>query len=413
MNPPPQLVMNPTAEAVDVSVMNPTAEVGDLRIESPDWLTGSRRVRLHDCSPARDVPGSDDVGGPGEAAPLAGEPVPAGTVGLVNVPASRTLPAGVPRVHQYHRDTGDGALVDDERPELEERPGCMIGAPCPVNRGPVADPAQVFELDPAAGALGIADDVLADDVVDVPGEPGFLPPPFGEKALSGFGAFGLESGAELTVPVADRAYRFPAVGSAIGGRSDVDDAEVHAEPLCGFGALRRVGDVDDDSEVELSVPEDQVGGAPEGGSGGVQPPALVDDGDDDPAGQGQDGYPVAAFPRQDPLIVGNGAEFPEFGLDLLVPLVRLAGFRDGADGHLGGQAEGVAEFPVDDGLEPDLVRGLVLERNFGDTAGCGVARAHRREQSLGLLRRRGELQQLSDQHTIDTITQCQQSGDPR
>ena len=45
----------------------------------PDWMPGSRRVWLHDGSPASDVAGRDVVGGASEPAPLAGKAVPAVT----------------------------------------------------------------------------------------------------------------------------------------------------------------------------------------------------------------------------------------------------------------------------------------------------------------------------------------------
>jgi hypothetical protein len=77
----------------------------------PDWMPGSCRVWLHDGSPAGDVAGRDVVGGASEPAPLAGKPVPAGTVGLVNVPALRAFPRGVPRVHLTISSYGRVSMV--------------------------------------------------------------------------------------------------------------------------------------------------------------------------------------------------------------------------------------------------------------------------------------------------------------
>ena len=86
--------------------------------------------------------------------------VPCGTVGLVDVAALRAFPRRVARVHQRHRDPGDGGLVGDELAELTEAPGVRVRALSLANRYPVADAAKVLELDPAPGVFGFADQAL-------------------------------------------------------------------------------------------------------------------------------------------------------------------------------------------------------------------------------------------------------------
>jgi hypothetical protein len=104
-------------------VMYLSAKDEACEIMMPDWMPGSRRVWLHDGSPARDVPGRDVVGRASEPAPLTGKPVLSRTVGLVDVPALRAFPRGVPRVHEHYGYSGEFRLVGDERPELPECPG--------------------------------------------------------------------------------------------------------------------------------------------------------------------------------------------------------------------------------------------------------------------------------------------------
>ena len=100
--------------------------------------------------------------------------------------------------------------------------------------------------------------------------------------------------------------------------------------------------------------------------------------------------------------------------DVLVPFVRLARLRYRADGHLRGQSELFAQLTVDKRLEPDLVRGPVLERDLGGPGGGGVAGLHRRQQGVRLLGRGRELQHFRHQHIIDVIVQCRQvRGDTR
>jgi hypothetical protein len=119
-------------------VMNLSVEDEACEIMMPDWMPGSCRVWLHDSSPARNVAGRDLIGGASEPAPPAAKPVPAETVGLVDVATLRAFPRGVPRIHQDDPNSGELRLVGDEPPELVERPGVRVRALRLANRYPAA-----------------------------------------------------------------------------------------------------------------------------------------------------------------------------------------------------------------------------------------------------------------------------------
>src|SRR5205085_546035 len=104
-------------------------------------------------------------------------------VPFVDVSAVVAFPRRVTWVDHRDRHAGDGRLVADELAELGERPRVQVAALSLVNRDPVADTAQILELDPATGAFGCCDELLADAVVHVPGEPGLAPPAFLEQPL--------------------------------------------------------------------------------------------------------------------------------------------------------------------------------------------------------------------------------------
>src|SRR4051812_17326015 len=297
----------------------------------PGWLPGSRRVRLHDGSPVRDVTRSVVVGGASVSTPQAPEVVPGATVPLVDMPALGALPRRVTRVHQCHRNPSDRGLVADELAELVERPGVQVGPLGLLNRHPIADTAQVFELDPASGVFGRPNELLGDAMVDIPRVAGFLAAALLQQPLGGFAALGLQLGAELVVAAADRPHGFSAVGGAVGVGGKVDHPEVHAEPPVRLPAAGRLGHVDDDGEVPRAVANDEAGLPAHGSAGNLGPAALVDDSDDDATRQGEDRDRIAALPGKDALVVLDRTVRAERGFDVLVPLVRLAGFRDGAD----------------------------------------------------------------------------------
>src|SRR5262245_5981397 len=82
---------------------------------------------------------------------------------------------GVGRVDELDQHPRQLRLVDEEGAELRERPApqpiLRIAAP---GRNPLADAREVFQGNPAPGALGGLDELLADDVVLVAAEAGFL-----------------------------------------------------------------------------------------------------------------------------------------------------------------------------------------------------------------------------------------------
>ena len=138
-----------------------------------------------------------------------------------------------------------------------ERPTMLDATLCLANRYPLADALQVFEGDTASGAFGFRDQPFADGVVNVTGEPSLLPPPLLRETLGGLGALGLEPCPEFGVAMA-QAVQVPAgVGVTVRVGGNVDDAEVHAEPVSRF-VCGGFGHVHDHGEVEGAVAVDEV-----------------------------------------------------------------------------------------------------------------------------------------------------------
>ena len=90
------------------------------------------------------------------------------TVGFLDMPTHSALLAGVFRVHQDNRDTGQSRLVVDELPQLGKAPiavsRSLFG---PSSPGPRADVRQVFQRYRAVRALSRLNETLANRVVDV------------------------------------------------------------------------------------------------------------------------------------------------------------------------------------------------------------------------------------------------------
>src|SRR5690606_47772 len=95
----------------------------------------------------------DVIGGGSVPARNTGEASLRWTIGFIDAPTGDAGATGVLGIDQDHRHSRESCLVDDKASELEEGP-VVQSCPLPAaGRYPVADARQVFEGDPASGAL--------------------------------------------------------------------------------------------------------------------------------------------------------------------------------------------------------------------------------------------------------------------
>ena len=381
-------------------VMIPTAKAGGLRVASPVWLTGLRRVRLHDSSPTRNVSGSENIGGASEPAGKATKVVSGGTVSFVDMSTVGTGPRCVARINQPHRHTGHRRLVGDEHPELMERPRMQVGTLSASNRYPVADTLEVFEGDTASGVFGFTDQSLADAVVHISCEPSFLSATLAKQPLGGLCFLGLQALAQRKVAAANSTKSLTGMHGAIGVGSDVYHSKIDAQPFRRLAHIGRVRNIDNDREIELAFPVNQISLSPHRYPRQSAPASFIQNGDFDTSCQGQNGHPVAALPRQDALVILNRSKWPKSWLDGLVSLVSLTGFGNRPNRHLRRQSERLPKLAVDEGLEPDFVGSALLNSYFGDAIRRGITGSHGGQQRISLLRRRSQFQHLGHEHVL-------------
>ena len=102
-----------------------------------------------------------------KAATLAGEHGLTATIASGTMPTYTAPLAGMPRIHQDHRDPSEVRLILDEAAQLGERPA---GHPSPLRlpeRSPLADAFEVFESDPTQSVCSSRNEPLADAMIHV------------------------------------------------------------------------------------------------------------------------------------------------------------------------------------------------------------------------------------------------------
>ena len=102
----------------------------------------------------------------------------------------RTSLRRVSWVHQDHWNPSQPGFVLNELSQLSKRPGGQCSSlGLPDSPYPPLDALEIFNGNSTRGAFSLSYDVLANLVVDVGGEPAFLPATFLEQPLGGLRSF--------------------------------------------------------------------------------------------------------------------------------------------------------------------------------------------------------------------------------
>lgn len=340
--------------------------------------------------PGRNVLGPNDIGVALVPTRHALELALTPAVLLVDVPTRNARSGGVPWVHNRDPHSRLQSLVRDHLPQLKEPPSHVSRTLTPPNRGPFVDALEVLQCDATAGALGLANDCLADAVVlDLP-EAGLLAREFLDVALGRLGAGALKPVPETVVALPDGLDLGAGVAIAVAVGGEVTDAEVHAKPAVRVDGTA-IGYVHRDVQEELALAVHEVGLATHAFDAGAMVGAH-DDGGDDSIPQRGEGHPVeAVLEGVESLVVGDRSIEAEARLLGLVALEGFTDLGDGPDGELGVEAEGCADLGVVEFLDFELVGGTKGEGPFGDPVARLVEPLHEAKESGLLLIRDDDL----------------------
>ena len=306
-------------------------------------------VWLVDSSPGSDVPSRDDIGGRSEPARCTAEKVSGWTIGLSNTTAGATGAAGVSRINQKHRNTGQFRLVVDKATELEERPVVQSSSLPARGRYPVTDALKIFKSDSAPGALRRVDGCFADDVVDVALKAPLLAGEFSQLALGRARSLVLQVPSAVLVSAPVLLDSVSAVSCSVRVGGNVNDTEINAKDVLGLVGQQflyftdhvQVKRVPAEDEVNFAIAERQI-------------PALVVATNEwyhlAPV-ECPDAHLVAGLEVENPVVVGDAPMLPESVLCLPPCPVGAGHFRNTADDNLSSQVELLPQTRIDQPLQ--------------------------------------------------------------
>ncbi len=264
-----------------------------------------------------------------------------------------------------------------------------VALPLP-NRCPVAYPLEIFKSDPASGAFGAGDDGLADAVVLLLAESGFLARQLPELFLGPLGSLSLAGLATGLVLAADSFHDLTRMYIAVRIDRNVDNAEIDTQKIHRLdrgvlGHLHRA------IEKELASAIDQVDLALHA----VEPLTLVfaiDQGENHPAAKNPETDFIQSFETENAIVVADRRSRLERRTPGLVPLEAFNCFADRSDRHLSGQTEPLSDLAIGELVDTGLREYAMLETKFrGERRGL-VEPLHRGQQGWLLIESGQQLQ---------------------
>ena len=298
---------------------------------SPNTISFVRPVY---SGPARNNSRCVGIGIGGEPTVHAFESVPSLAVAFGHMPASRTAPAGVSGIHELDRDAVKPALVSDFGLQVRKRPGVQdaplsLGSPYPTT-----DALEVFKGYPAAGAFGLGANLFRNDVVLMMYETGFTPSEALQNPLGRTSAFGLKALALPPTSFPDSGDRFRlTVSSALRIRSNIDEAQVHTQPILTRRCFR-LGEADSDKQVKRTIPENQIRFAPIVREH-LELPLPTDKRNAQSTGQAPNAYDrLSQVPRKQSSVIRKRAQRAKLPLYRPVQFIGVNDFSVGSNNHL-------------------------------------------------------------------------------
>lgn len=292
--------------------------------------------------------------------------------------------AGVFGVHQDHGHACELCLVLDKAPELGKRPSCHAGTLRRPKPSLTADILQVFQGYPTISAFGRRNERLADTVIHIPAKAGLFSshPPEGTADTLGPFAVHLRNRCRALQPLSalriPRAARFnpsTAMGGAVRGRRQVDDAKVDAQDV--LRIKRRVfGHVDGTEEIEHAIAQHQIGLPLDASLSGLLVGAT-DKRHAYPSPKSPEARTVEPLEAQDALVVAQSAVGLERRTDRLVTLKTLHRLRNGAYRQLRRQPKALAYLMVGKMVDGDLPEHAIGKASRRGVGCCFVIETHR------------------------------------
>lgn len=294
------------------------------------------------------------------------------------------------------------SLIDDKRPKLREGPGVECCALRPSSLHPRANVREFFQRNRPLRAFGLRNNPFGETVVHVFGKATFLTGQLPQAAAAAEGTELLQLVPEPPMTIAHVRDCLAGIDFPIAIRGDVRDTQIDAKDaisLVQFWCFNFTRD----EQIPRAGDEHQIALAALMREQRALPFATDERDCLSPVECPDRNQRIGKRKRENAVIVGNRAVWPERALFLVIQLVGIRDFGNTAHRHLRGKAERFAH-----ALIGQLVHGKLAERarrkgNLTDKVAGGISRFNRASERVGLRWRRVQVQLDGELHLASLL----------
>jgi hypothetical protein len=301
----------------------------------------TRYVRLIDCSPAN-VLRRDGVCVAAVSATDADKEGLGEAIALAHIVTLRTPAGGVVRINESDRNSKLRCLIGNKAPQLAKGPGMQTGPLRYSSPYPATNPLQIFQGDPAAGALGNGNYLFGNLMIDVSGEALFFAAALAQKPFSRAGAFGRKPGAKPSVSPPQAIQLTACKASIVTGVGNRYQPKINPEPVLDF-SFWRLGNFKGSKEQPQAIPVKEIALTFPTAKQSMLALAAAERNGEPPI-DGPDADELCAYvPGKDAPVKGDRTALPKDALPPPIQFVSVGHFGDEPDNDLSRKREFFAD----------------------------------------------------------------------
>lgn len=291
--------------------------------------------------------------------------------------------AGIARIDGDQRNTYQGGLIRQKQSQLRESPGMQNRTLLAPGLDPFANSTEFFDGDPATGAFSFGNDLLANNMIGVRGEPSLTPGKKFKSAFRGSRLLVLKLRAQPGMPISYALNLGARAPQPVGVCGNICNPKINTQEVARIN-WDAIGKVDRAVQIEFPLAINQFTLALDSVEAFLLVLAINQRNYDPPLRECPQAHPIRSLESHDALIVSDSTVRFKCRALSFVPTEALDCLTDGPDGHLGRQPETQADLCIGQFVDVGLIEDFGIKPKPRRERSGFIVSLHRVQQSLGL-----------------------------
>ena len=289
------------------------------------------------------------------------------------------------RINESDRDPELLCLIGNKALQLTKAPGMQTSPLLLQNPYPGTNPLEIFQGDPAAGALGNGNYLFGNLMIEVSGEALFFAAALAQKPFSRAGAFGRKLGAKPAVSPPEAIQLTACKASIVTGVGNGYQPKINPKPVLDF-RFWRLRNFKGSKEQPQAIPVKEIALTFAGAKQSTLALAAAERNGEPPIDAPDADQLCAYVPGNDAPVEGYRTALPKDALPPPIQFVSVGHFGDEPDNDLSRKREFFAELAIKESLQAELVKLPGAPGQLAQPVSRGVSPVERTLQCVGLLR---------------------------